>query len=183
MKTAGFKPIAQRYAKALFDVAEGQKALSPVEADLAALAAAYDQSAELRKLAESPLIGRARQAEAMEALLTKSGAHKLTVQFARSLALKKRLPLLPLIAEIFGDMAMAARGEMKAGLITAAKAGKDEITLAAEKLSAIFGRKVNVAAEVDPALIGGAVIRVGSQQLDGSIAGKLARLGQRLKAV
>lgn len=182
MKNTASRKIAQRYVKALFSSASEQHAVAAVEKDMASLMAAMAESPELRMLMESPLMSAAGQKSALELLLRKMGAHALTAQFVALLADKKRLGILSAAAGLFADMASQSRGEIKAEMITAGKASKEEIAQTSARLGEMYGKKVILSVKQDPSLLGGVIIRIGSTQLDGSLAGKLERLGQKLKA-
>jgi len=182
VKNAGSKRIAERYVKALFDVAKGANALADVEKDLGELASLLVQSKELKAFIANPLIGRAQQAAAMTALLTKAKAHKLTVDFVAALARAKRLDVLAVIVAQFIERAATARGEIGAVVTTPAKLGDKDAGVLAEKLTKAYGKKVNLQLEEDASLLGGMIVKIGSIQLDSSLAGKLDRLRLSLKA-
>ena len=182
MKTIGAKRIAERYVKALFDLAQPAHAVDQVEADLLALAAAVRQSPEFARFLSNPLLSRDMQAAAMDAMLKQLKAHEVTRKFVAALARHKRLPLLADAAELFSRIAQASRGEMSAEVVAAAALGKTELSAVSDRLGKAYGKKINLAVSEDANLLGGIVIKIGSVQLDGSLAGKLDRLGQKLKA-
>ncbi len=182
MKNASSKRIAERYVKALFDVANSAGALAAVEADLVSLGSASAQSATLVSFVQNPLYTREQKATAMSAVASKCNAHALTQQFISMLARQNRLELLPAVAELFAQWAQASRGEMSAEVISAAKLGEKEVADVAARLSKAYGKKVNLQLKEDASLIGGVVVRIGSVQLDGSLSGKLRRLKQALAA-
>ena len=182
MKTTGSKKIAERYVSALFDTAQGAKATDAVEKDMLALQSALAQTTDFQEFLGNPLLSREAQGKAMEALLAKLGANKVTAQFIALLAGQKRLPILPQIIELFLEFAAAARGELAAELVSALPFPKAEAQKVADKLSKAYNRKINLSLRVDPALIGGAIINIGSVQLDASLAGKLNRLKAAMKA-
>jgi F-type H+-transporting ATPase subunit delta len=181
MKTTGAKRIASRYVKALFDVAQAASAVEAVEKDLAALGDSLKESEDFQHFLTNPLLSRQAQADVMKAMLAKMKAHKVTQPFMAALAQHRRLPILLEIIELFADAAQAARGEMKAELIAAATLKPKEISMVSERLGKIYGKKVNLGVRQDKNLLGGVMIKVGSVQLDGSLAGKLDRLGLALK--
>jgi F-type H+-transporting ATPase subunit delta len=171
MKNSGSRQIAQRYVKALFDIAGEQKIVAVIESDLRSFAEMMAHSEELHDLAMSPVISREEQKEAIEKLLKTLGAHPLTTRFIALLALKKRLALVAEAAELFSDMAAHERGEMKAEMVTAGKPAESEAALVAAKLGKLYGKKIALSTRQDASLLGGVVINIGSQQLDGSLAG------------
>lgn len=182
MKTSGAKRIAERYVKALFDVAEAASALADVEKDMASLGAALAESAEFAQFLTNPLMDRDQQANVMAALAEKMKASKLTTQFIAMLTRQKRLPILPEIIALFAQTAATARGEMQAEVIAASPLKAPEVAQIKDRLSKAFGKKVNLDVRQDADLLGGVVLKVGSQQLDASLAGKMARLKLALQA-
>jgi F-type H+-transporting ATPase subunit delta len=182
MKTAGAKRIAERYVKALFDLTESASSTEKVEADLAALAASLAENEEFRQFLSNPLLTRDAQGKAMAALLKKMKANTLTQQFVATLAAQKRLIILPEIAALFSQWAAASRGEISAELISASALKPKEIEQVAASLSKTYGKKVNLDVREDTTLLGGVIVKVGSQQLDASLAGKINRLKIALKA-
>jgi F-type H+-transporting ATPase subunit delta len=183
MKNSGFLRLAERYVTALFDVADKAGALAAVEKDLNRLMMAVDDDVELSNIIASPLMTRAQAAQSMHAALGKIGAHEVTQKFVRVLASGKRLPALPEIARLFAARVAASRGEMAAHVVSAQILPPAELAKIGESLGKMVGKKINLSASVDASLLGGMVVKVGSQQFDGSIAGKLARLEQELKKV
>lgn len=182
MATTGSKRIAERYVKALFDVAGAGKALPQVEKDLNALAAAIEASEDLRAFIGNPLLGRDQQATAMQAVLERLKANKLTIDFIGALARAKRLPLLPEIAALFTQWAENTRGEITAEVVVASPLSDKDAASLADRLSKAAGKKINLQLRQDPSLLGGMIVKIGSQQLDSSLAGKLDRLKLALKA-
>lgn len=182
MKTDGSRRIAERYVRALFEVAQGNKALDQVEQDLTALAKALAESESFRHFLSNPLIPRDHQADAMIAIAAKMNAHQATRQFVAMLAQHRRLSILPEIVDIFRQWAANARGEMRAELIAASPLKPQELTLISERLGKVYGKKVNLDVREDPSLLGGVVVKVGGLQLDGSLAGKMRRLKNTLQA-
>jgi F-type H+-transporting ATPase subunit delta len=180
MKT-GAKRIASRYVKALFDVAKSASSVEAVEKNLASLKNALEESADFRHFLTNPLLSRSAQADVMKAMLAKMKAHKVTSQFMAALAQHRRLPILPEIINLFAETAQAARGEMSAELIAAGALKSKEVDMVSERLSKIYGKTVTLDVRQDKNLLGGVMIKVGSVQLDGSLAGKLNRLGLALK--
>ncbi|MDE3016822.1 MAG: ATP synthase F1 subunit delta [Pseudomonadota bacterium] len=176
------KRLAGRYVRALFDVAESAQALDMVEKDLPALGRALSASEEFRHFLANPLLTRVQQEQVMETMLDNMKAGKITRQFIAMLARHRRLSALSEIITLFAEVAVAARGEMQVQLITAVPPDKRDITTIGARLGKIYGKKVNLAVSQNADLLGGIVIKIGSTQLDGSLAGKLARLNQTLRA-
>lgn len=180
MKTSGSRQIAERYVRALFDAAGAAR--EEVEKDLEALAASVKESHEFRAFITSPLLTRAQHEQALRAALKKAGAHEKTEKFIALLARQRRLALLPEIVALFVERSQRARGEMSAELVAAAPLDVRVVDMVGEKLGKAYDKKMILTVRHDPALLGGLVVKVGGIQLDGSLSGKLARLGQKLKA-
>lgn len=182
MKKTGVKKIAARYVKALLAVAENAKVRTTVEKDLATLAEAAKTSDTFKSLLANPLLSGKQMAKIMSHLLQSVKAHEVTLRLVLVLSYRKRLQLLPEIAVLYAQAVAEERGEMKAELITAVKLSLKHIQSISDELSKAYGKTVSLEAKEDPKLLGGAVLRVGSQQLDSSVSGKLKRLEQKLKA-
>jgi len=175
--------IAERYAAALFELAEQEKALDTVEADLKALKAMTAESRDLQVMLKSPVIGRAEQGAAVAALADKAEWHKLTKNFLGVLARNRRLFALPGVIGAFLARLAAKRGEVTAKITSAAAlsaAQKKSLTAALKKA---MGQDVILDLEVDPSLLGGMVAQVGSRMIDASLKTKLQQLTLALKGV
>lgn len=182
MKTSGLQKLSERYVKALFDVASDAGAVPAVEKDLLTLANVAKTSKEFADFLSNPLLTRKEQADVVAAMLSNIGAHEITRQFAAMLARQKRLPALASIANLFSSAAATARGEIAAEVISAKELKAAEVAAIAEKIGKAYGKKVTVKTRVNPELLGGVVVKVGSKQLDISLSGKLQRLRNTLKA-
>lgn len=180
MKASGQKQIAERYVRALFDAAEGVR--DEVEKDLAMLAGMLKASEDFQRFLGNPLMTRSQQAKIMAAILSDMKAHKLTQKFIAVLAGERRLTALPGITLLFIEWARAARGEMAAELIAPTPLSVSVVDKVALRLGKASGKKMILSMRHDPTLLGGVIVRIGSLQLDSSLAGKLARLGRKLKA-
>ena len=182
MKNAGSKRIAERYVKALMDVAKDAKSVDAVEQDLLSVQKALASSPELQQFVSTPLLSREQKAKTMEALLGKMKLSDTTIKFAVTLARQQRLDVLPEITSLFTQRAQEARGEMSARIVTASPLSEKDAKDIADKLGKAYGKKINLQVQVDPSLLGGAVVYIGSVRLDSSLSGKLGRLKQTLQA-
>ena len=182
MKNAGQKQLAERYVKALYDIASEANARDAVEKDLGVLATLLKESDELASVLVNPLLTRSQQAKALEPVLSAIKAHDVTKRFIVMLAQQKRLPALAEIARLYAERAASARGEIKAEAISAHPLSLKDVAIITERLSKAYGKKVTLETSENPELLGGVVLRIGSQQLDASFAGKLNRLKNKLKA-
>lgn len=176
--TAG---LAGRYASALFDLARDGGSIETVESSLSALSAALAESADLAALVSSPLISRANGAKAIAAVAKSMGLDDLTTRFLGVLADNRRLADLPAMIRAFGMIVAAHRGEVTAEVTTAHPLGDDQLVALKQQLRSRVGRDVAVIAKVDPAVLGGLVVKLGSQLIDASIRTRLNTLAQAMK--
>lgn len=172
---------AERYAQALFDLARDDQVLDLVAADLDGLTNAIASHAELGRVVRSPVISRDAQAKAMGALLHAAGAHKLTRNLVLLAAENRRLFLLPAIAKAYGALIAKSRGEIVAEVTSAFALDDAQIAELKAALKASYGREPRLAVAVDPSLIAGLIVKVGSKMIDSSIKTKLVRLKAALK--
>jgi F-type H+-transporting ATPase subunit delta len=175
--------LAGRYAMALYELADEAKALDTVAADLAALKGQITQSDDLRRLVTSPLIPRAQQAKAMLALVEKAGLSDITRRFVGTVARNRRLAALVDIINGFTGLLAAHRGEIAAEVTSAKALSSAQADALGNALRAAIGKKVSVQLNVDPKLLGGLKVKVGSRLIDASIASKLQRLQLAMKGV
>ena len=165
--------VAARYAQALFELASDQDALGPVEADLKALDALARESADLRLLLRSPKFDAAEQARALAALCERAGFAALTRKFLGLLAANRRLaPLGAIIAE-FRRLVAARRGPVAAEVTTAAAMSSAQQARLSKALAAALGKAPQIEVKVDPAILGGLKVKIGSRLYDASLKAKL----------
>lgn len=174
--------LSGRYARALFDLAIEGKALGAVEASLKSLTEALAESAELKSLLSSPLVGRGAAGAAIAGVADGLGVDGLTKNFLGVLAANRRLALLPAVIRDFAALNAARKGEVTATVTAAHKLTAAQQKALAAKLKAGIGRDVALDVNVDPAILGGLVVRVGSRMIDNSLKTRLENLGQALKA-
>ena len=170
-----------RYAAALFDLAETGKALDTTAADLATLKSALGESADFRKLTTSPAISRGDAGKAVAALAASFGLSGLTTRFLGVLARNGRLAALSRIIDQFTVMLNAHKGTATAQVVSAHKLTAVQSKALEAKLKARTGQAVQMDVEIDPSLLGGLIVRIGSEQIDSSIKTRLERLGQHMK--
>ena len=170
-----------RYASALYELASEQKAVPAVEADLAKLGEALAASDDLSALIRNPQVGREAAGAAMAEVAKLLGLSPLTLNFIGVLAGNRRLAKLPEIVRAFAAIAAAARGEVTADVTSAHALSKAQLAALAAKLKAREGKDVTIKTSVDPDLLGGLVVRIGSTQIDSSIRTRLNSLAQAMK--
>jgi F-type H+-transporting ATPase subunit delta len=182
-KATGMSGLAGRYARALFELADERRALDQVAADLNAMSAMLAESDDLRRMIRSPVLSRAEQGKAIAAIGDQAQLSPLTRNFLGLLAANRRLFALPEIAAAFLADLAARRGEIAAHVVSAQPLSarqQDELRDALRKSS---GAKIAVDLRVDPSLLGGLVIRLGSRMVDASLKSKLNRLQLAMKGV
>ena len=175
--------LAGRYASALLDLADEKKALDQVSDDLQTLRSMIAESEDLRRLLNSPVITREEQRQAMSVLMDKAGIGELTRRFVLVVAQNRRLFALP--AMIAGYLAELARrrGEITAQVSSARSLSDAQQAALLGALRSAVGSKVQLDLKVDPSLIGGLVVKVGSRMIDSSLRSKLQRLQLAMKGV
>jgi len=178
---AGDTGVATRYALALFDLADEKRKLDEVARDLRAIDTMIDDSADLQRLLRNPVISRADSGRAMAAILEKAEADPLTRNFIGLVAANRRLFALPaMIAAFLAELAQR-RGEISAEVTSARELTQAQAQSLEEALRAAVGGKVALSLKVNPGLIGGLVVRVGSRMIDSSLKSQLARLKLAMK--
>ncbi len=170
-----------RYASALYELAAESKAVSAVEIDLDQLGQAISVSSDLASLIRNPRLTRAGAQAAMTGLGTHLKLTPLTQKFLGVLAHNRRLAALPQIVSAFAGIAAAARGELNATVTSAHPLSADQISAIAAKLKTREGKDVKLTATVDPEILGGLVVRIGSTQIDSSIRTRLNTLANAMK--
>jgi F-type H+-transporting ATPase subunit delta len=173
--------LAGRYASALFDLARDQRQIESVSKSLEALSQALVDSKDFKELVTSPLVSREEAGKAFAALASELGLDSVTTNFLGVLAKNGRKNQLRPVIRAFRRLAAEHRGETTADVITARPLNDDQLAALRQQLRARAGRDVNIDATVDPTLLGGIVVKLGSQQIDASIRTKLNRLAQAMK--
>jgi F-type H+-transporting ATPase subunit delta len=182
-EATGETGLAERYAKALFELADERKALDPVAADLRSLSAMLAESADLRRLIRSPVLERAAQGKAIAALADRAQLSALAHNFLGLLARNRRLFALPAIIDAYLAQLAERRGEVTAQVTSAAPLSPAQAGALAEALRKSVGAKLAIDARVDPSLLGGLIVRLGSRMIDASLKSKLNRLQLAMKGV
>jgi F-type H+-transporting ATPase subunit delta len=173
--------LAGRYASALFDLARDQRQIESVATSLDALAQALLDSKDFNELVTSPLVSREEAGKAFGALAPDLGLDPITANFLGVLARNGRKNELRNVIRAYRRLAAEHRGETTAEVITARPLNDDQLTALRQQLRARAGRDVAIEAEVDSTILGGIVVKLGSQQVDASIRTKLNRLAQAMK--
>jgi F-type H+-transporting ATPase subunit delta len=173
--------VGARYARALFDLAVETGALEAVEADLASLKAMLAESADLRTLIASPKFDLEEKARGLTAVAERGGASGTTRKFLGLLTANRRAGALGAVIDAFQRLAADRRGFIAAKVTTAAPLTKTQAKSLGEALRAALGRDPQVETTVDPTILGGLKVRVGSRLYDASLKTKLDSLKFALK--
>jgi len=173
--------LAGRYASALFDLARDQRQIDAVGRSLDALGSALADSKDFAELIASPLVSRDQAGKAFAALGTELALDPITANFLGVLARNGRKRELRSIIRAYRRLAADHRGETTAEIVTAYPLKDDQVTALKAQLRARAGRDVTLDTSVDPDILGGIVVKLGSQMIDSSIRTKLNRLASAMK--
>ena len=181
--THGSSGLAQRYAAALFELAEGEKGLERVAGELRRLAELIDESEDLRRLIRSPVISREDQQRGMTAVLEAAGIGPLVQKFVGLVAANRRLFALPDMIVAYQQMIADRRGETVAEVVAAKSLSPQQLNAVEAILKKAVGTDVALSTRVDPQLLGGLIVKVGSRMIDFSLSSKLKRLSLAMKGI
>jgi len=173
--------LAGRYATALFGLARDENQIDAVSRSLDTLEAAMAESPDFKTLVTSPLIGRTEAGKAVRALTPTLGVDPITAKFLGVLADNGRLSELKAVIKAVRKLAADNRGETTAEVTSAFPLNDDQVARIKSNLKTRLGRDVAIDAKVDPQLLGGLVVRLGSQMIDASIKTKLNNLAMAMK--
>jgi F-type H+-transporting ATPase subunit delta len=175
--------VAERYAGSLFELALQDNSVAQVEADLASFEAMLNGSEDLSRLINSPVFSSEDQAKAIAAIADKAGITGLVGNFLRVVARNRRLFAVPGMIKAFRRIAADHRGEASAEVTSAHALTAAQQTELKATLKSIAGKDVAIAMTVDPSLLGGLIVKMGSRQIDTSLKTKLNSLKLALKEV
>ena len=176
--------VAGRYASALFELADNAKSLDQVAQDLTSFRTMANASPELSRLLASPVIGRDAQSKALLAILDAAGIQGLTRNFVGTVAANGRARELIAMATAFLTELARRRGETTASVTSAVPLSPQQLQQLSDTLRSVLGgNKVSIDARVEPEILGGLVVKVGSRLFDSSIRSKLQRLQLAMKGV
>jgi F-type H+-transporting ATPase subunit delta len=175
--------LAERYAGALYELADEAKTLDQVADDLRGVKALLADSDDFKRLVRSPVIRREDQERAVAAVASAANAQPLTGNFLRLVARNRRLFVLGDMIESFLTILATRRGEVQAKVTAAHALTDDQIAKLEAALREVAGAKVTLEAHVDQSLLGGLVVQLGSRMYDSSLRTKLQRLQSAMKGV
>lgn len=171
-----------QYATALADIALEQGAAEPVKKQLEDFGAAYAESAELRSVLSSPAVERTEKHGVIEKLAARMGASRIVRNFLFIVVDNQRTHLLPEILQTFETVIQQRQGVAEAEVTSAAELTAPQKTQLQQTLERLTGKKIQAKYSLDPALLGGAVVRIGDTIYDGSVRNRLNQMRARLTA-
>lgn len=175
--------MAGRYAAALFELAKEQKQLDQVERDVAAFLAMLEVSADLVRLVRSPVISAQAQARALEAILAKAGISGFTGNFLKLIVRNRRLFAVADMLKAFQSLLARERGQVSADVASAHPLSPEQMQVLSDSLKTSIGKNVQIRTRVDPNLLGGLIVKVGSKMIDSSLRTKLNNLKVAMKGI
>jgi F-type H+-transporting ATPase subunit delta len=184
---AGEDPIvsgmAGRYASALFELALEAKSIDAVKGDLERFDALVADHADLRRLVRSPVFGAEEQGRALAPVLDKAGIGGLAAQFLLAVAANRRLFAVHDMIGAYGLLVARHKGEVSAQVTAAEKLSDARLGEIRDALKSVTGKDVRINLKVDPAIIGGLVVKLGSRMVDSSLRTKLNAIKHAMKEV
>lgn len=175
--------VAERYASSLFDLALEENTLPEVQAALDAFQGLVDSSEDLTRLVKSPVFTAEEQLGAVVAILDKAGISGLAANFIKVTASNRRLFAAPGMIKAFREIYARHRGEATADVTSAHALTAAQETELKVALKGVTGKDVTINVTVDPSILGGLIVKVGSRQIDTSLRTKLSTLKLSLKEV
>ncbi len=173
--------VAGRYASALFELASDEGKVAEVEGDLAKFQALSDESADFVRVIRSPVISSDEQEKAISTVLAKAGLGSLTINFFKLLAKNRRLFAASDVVRDFQSLAARARGEVRAEVTAASALSDAQVADLKAALKASVGKDVTLVQKVDPSILGGLIVKLGSRMVDNSLKTKLEGMKFALK--
>jgi F-type H+-transporting ATPase subunit delta len=173
--------MAGRYATALFDLAKEANAIDAVQADLARFDALVAESADLFRLVRSPAFSTDEQLKALTAVLDRAGIGGLAGNFLKLVTTNRRLFSVRDMIKAFGELVAQHKGEATAQVTVAEQLKDEHVQSLRDALKAVSGKNVSLDIKVDPAIIGGLVVKLGSRMVDSSLRTKLNAIKHAMK--
>jgi F-type H+-transporting ATPase subunit delta len=173
--------MAGRYATALFELALAENALDAVKADLDRFDALLAESADLARLVRSPVFGAEEQTKALAAVLDRAGIGGLASKFLKVVTSNRRLFAVRDIIKGFRALVARHKGEVTAEVTLAEQPSEQHLAAVKDALKAVTKKDVQVDVKVDPSLIGGLVVKLGSRMVDTSLRTKLNAIKLAMK--
>ena len=173
--------VPGRYATALFELARDAGTIEQVGAGLAGFSSMMDASQDLQRLVRSPVFSASQQIAALDSLFAKSKTGGLAANFIKLAAANRRLFAIAAMIKAYQTLVADAKGEVTAEVTSAEKLSAGQLASLKKALKASMGRDVQVDAKVDPSILGGLIVMVGSRMFDNSLKTKLQNLQVAMK--
>ena len=173
--------VAGRYATALFDLARDANTIDAVKADLERFDGLVAESADLTRLVRSPVFSANEQLNALSLVLERAGIGGLTAQFLKLVTKNRRLFAFRDMVRAFRDLVAQYKSETTAEVTVAEDIKDDHVAALRNALKAVSGKEVDLKIKVDPAIIGGLVVKLGSRMADSSLRTKLNSIKHAMK--
>lgn len=173
---------AERYARAIFELAVEVGQLDRMSQEISEFAASYSELPMLRRALENPVLEEAQRETLLRQIARRAELSPLTINALLVLLRRRRLSQLPAIARRLRSLSDEKNGVCRAKIVSASSLPETYFTQLKQGLERALGKRVIVEHEEDPALIGGIVARIGDRTIDGSIQGRLEELRRRLTA-
>jgi F-type H+-transporting ATPase subunit delta len=175
--------MAGRYATALFELALEANALDAVAADLDRFDALVGESADLARLVRSPVFSADEQVKALSAVLESAGIRGLVAQFLKLVASNRRLFAVRDMIKGYRTLVASHKGEVTAEITLADRPSESQLAAIKEALAAVTKKDVKVDVRIDPAIIGGLIVKLGSRMVDNSLRTKLNAIKYAMKGI
>ena len=175
--------VAERYASSLYELASEAGSVDQIGADLAKFQAMIAESDDMKRFIESPVFSAEDQLRAVSAILDKAGIAGLTGNFVKVAAANRRLFAVPGMIKAYFQIVARNRGEASADVTSAHALTPEQENELKAALKGVTGKDVTINVTVDPSILGGLIVKVGSRQIDTSLRTKLSTLKLALKEV
>ena len=182
-KDQSIPEAANRYAKALFQLAEEENSMNSVSKDLDGFLKAVESSEDLSRLVNSPMYSEKEQSDAINAILKKMKVNELISKFIGLLIQNRRINSINYIVAAFHRLLAIHSGEVIASIVSAEDLNKSQIDKLTKNLKEMIGKNIKLDLETDPKLLGGLIVKVGSQMIDNSLETKLNNIKIAMKGV
>jgi F-type H+-transporting ATPase subunit delta len=173
--------VSGRYATALFELARDENAIDAVTANLDKFDAMLNQSADLRRLVRSPVFSAEAQLKALGAVLDQAGITGISANFLKVLTANRRLFVVADVIRAFRALVARFKGEASADVTVAEALSDKNLDALKSALKSVTGKDVTLNVKVDPAIIGGLVVKLGSRMIDSSLRTKLNSIKHAMK--
>lgn len=173
--------VSGRYATALFELARDEKSIDAVKADLEKFEAMLADSVDLKRLVRSPVFSAGEQSKALAAVLDKAGISGVAAKFLKVLTANRRLFAVSDVIRAFRSLVAKFKGEATADVTVAEKLSDKNLDALKTALKSVTGKDVALNVNVDPSIIGGLVVKLGSRMVDSSLRTKLNSIKHAMK--